>query len=86
LSFKIFIKLSDKMTRVQNHRANVKAGITKHKKSLARRLKDKEFFREKEDKKTYKDIKNQLRSMRERDRINKEKWELTEENDELWGN
>ena len=80
------------MTRVQNHRANVKAGLAKRTKSKARRNKDKEFFKQKDDKRTQETIKHTLRSMRERDRLARRAFEaeeaerkLLEEKEELEG-
>ena len=80
------------MTRVQNHRANVKAGLTKRTKSKAHRNRDKEFFKRKDDKKIWETTQRTLRNMRERDRLARRAFgaeeaerKLLEEKEELEG-
>jgi hypothetical protein len=70
----------------------VKAGFAKHTKSKARRTKDKEFFKHKDDKRTQETIKRTLQNMRERDRLARRAFgaeeaerKLLEEKEELEG-
>jgi len=67
------------MTRVQNHRANVKAGRTKRTKSKAHRNRDKEFIKRKEDKRTWESIQRSFRHAKERSYLERRAFAAEEE-------